>query len=267
LEDLFKKDYSAKEKISRSKELYSFKLKLESEAQISEKAPDHIQEGIDSAALESEAQTYINNNLVSYKEPATTNIQVIEKKPLTIFQTLHKAFKLQKKLAYEKQGLKIPEHNPSWSIDKIQYIYTEKTTQNEMIPHNTKYVTKITSSFGHQIYIAIKDEIKEDKKFLTNESKFISASDHWAGGFFNKSGIKFLHHHNKVGGYEIKIMDNDARLFTKKTYINKEKDCLLIFDQIVGHTEISIDKPIEEILVDDFQTNLGGRDFSTDLIQ
>lgn len=217
------------EKISRAKDLYIFLNKVDQTEKITtlpkvskKESEDLDQKELDSENLANEAKNFISENL-----PSPIQVEI------STYSQIHKAYQLQKKLSKQAQEKQEPSVKKiSWSIQGAKYIFDSSNYDNNS-------PLEITTSFGTKIYATIK---KETLSLLSKEQvqKFTSAINHWANGFYNKSGIKALYVFKKLCGYEVKIMNDDKRLFTNQSYKNESDKKLLIFDQLIGHsTDIS----------------------------
>ena len=257
LTKLFKTDPSAQEEIAKASNLYKFlkqisrsseeleKSKL-SEVKSEEESERKEEENllvkiIDQKELAQEALEYISH----IEEVKEASITIEESDEIKEIKAINNAYQLQKKLVLEQKPL--VTYKQEWNVEGIKYIYSERIDPSREIPENESYTKKVTTSFGCALYVCIPKDLLPSGK---DKVKFESAIDHWAGSFYNKSGIKaiFKHGEKDLLGYEVKIMSTDARLFTNQVYENESNAKLLIFDQLVNHDYIShCTDPIEII--------------------
>lgn len=257
LTKLFKNDLGAQEEIAKASNLYKFlkqisrsseeleksklsEVKSEEESERKEKE-NLLVKIIDQKELAQEALEYISH----IEEVKDASITIEESDEIKEIKAINKAYQLQKKLVLEQKPL--VTYKQEWNVEGIKYIYSERIDPSRKIPENESYTTKVTTSFGCALYVCIAKDLLPGGK---DKVKFESAIDHWAGSFYNKSGIKaiFKHGEKDLLGYEVKIMSTDARLFTNQVYENESNAKLLIFDQLVNHDYIShCTDPIEII--------------------
>ncbi len=168
--------------------------------------------------------------------PANILSLLVEERKDNQFKIIDAAYKLQKKIfKEEKENKSLAKKAISWFVKGVEYIFNSDDKQPDQ--ESSGKILKIFTSFGQKLYVTISSEMQDviESNQLT---KFKSALGHWAGAFMGKSGIKALFSqakHKKLCGFEVKIMKDDARLFSDTKYINQDGDELIIFDTIIGH--------------------------------